>query len=177
MNLPDISNEANIFPPRKDIHYLFGVRWFVIIPRIVTIDSSLQPSPQYVTRIISQSAAELWPSYHTTLVESLHYKSRAYLFAGFAWAVLFRVRLFVIAGQHRHVIRISRDKTSNVEYKVEYCSGAELENAYGGGESKAATPLNQRKRKSGQGSTANEEDSFTESSGDSDIDMDTDLWV
>ncbi|KAL2144174.1 hypothetical protein VTI28DRAFT_9465 [Corynascus sepedonium] len=172
---PDIDNRANILPLRKDIHYLFDARWFVIIPRIGTTDSSLQPSPQYVTHIISQNAAELWPTYHTTLVGSLHAKSRAYLFARFAWAILFRVKLFVIAGLRRHVIRISRDEAGRIEYKAKYCTGAELQDAYGGGRSKVATPLNPRKRKSGQGSTANDKASFAKSSGDSDSDMvDTD---
>ncbi|KAL2192915.1 hypothetical protein P885DRAFT_72655 [Corynascus similis CBS 632.67] len=147
----DIDNRANILPLRKDIHYAFDARWFVIIPRIVTTNPSLQPSPQYVTHIISPNAAELWPTYHTTL-------------------------LFVIAGRRRHVIRISRDEAGNIEYKTEYCTGTELENLYGSGGSKAATPL--YSRKSGRGSTAYDEASFAESSGDSDIDMeDTDsVW-
>ncbi|KAK4246086.1 hypothetical protein C7999DRAFT_42400 [Corynascus novoguineensis] len=174
----DIDNRANILPLRKNIHYSFDARWFVIIPRIVTTNSSLQPSPQYVTHIISPNAAELWPTYHTTLVGSLYTKSYAYLFARFAWAILHRIKLFVIAGRRRHVIRISRDEAGNIEYKTEYCTGTELENLYGSGGSKAATPLYPRKRKSGRGSTAHDEVIFAESSGDSDIDMeDTDsLW-
>ncbi|KAL2142495.1 hypothetical protein VTI28DRAFT_1097 [Corynascus sepedonium] len=169
VGLSDIDNKANILPLRKDIHYSFDARWFVIIPRIVTTSSSLQPSSRYVTYIISRDAAELWPTYHTTLVGALHTNSRAYLFARFAWAILFRIRLFVIADRRRHVIRISRDEAGNIEYKTQYCTGAELENAYGGGGPKAATPL--YPRKSGQGSTANDEASFAESSGDSDADM------
>ncbi|KAK3362452.1 hypothetical protein B0T25DRAFT_586752 [Lasiosphaeria hispida] len=103
---------------------------------------------KYVTHIISRSAAELWPTYHTTLVESLHSDSRAYLFARFAWAILFRIKLFVTAGRHRHVIRLYRDQTGVIEYKTEYCTGTELQNADGGGGSKTATPLNPRKRNS-----------------------------
>ncbi|KAK4155532.1 hypothetical protein C8A00DRAFT_13439 [Chaetomidium leptoderma] len=176
--LPDIDNGANILPLRKDIHYSFDARWFVIVPRIVTTNSSLTPSLQYVTHIISRDAAELWPAYHLALVESLRTDSRAYLFARFAWAILFQVKLFVIAGRSRHVIRVSRDEAGDVKYETESCTGTELENAYGGGGSKAATPLIPRKRRSGQGSTAKDEASFTELSGDSDTDMEnTDsLW-
>ena len=178
VGLPDIDNRANILPLRKDIHYSFDARWFVIVPRIVTTDSSLRPSTQYATHIISRDAAELWPIYHTALVESLHFESRAYLFARFAWAILFRIKLFVIAGRLRHVIRISRDEAGDAKYKTEYCAGTELEKAYGGGGSKAATPLNPKKRRSGQGSTVSDEASFIDSSRDSDTDMeDTDgLW-
>lgn len=144
---------------------------------MVTTNSSLQPSPQYVTHIISRSAAELWPTYHTTLVESLHSDSRAYLFARFAWAILFRIKLFVTAGRHRHVIRLYRDQTGVIEYKTEYCTGTELQNADGGGGSKTATPLNPRKRNSRKVSIANRDADFVESSENSDTDMeDTDFW-
>jgi len=172
--LPNIDNSANILPLRKDIHFTFDDQWFVIVPKIVTIDSSLQPSRQYVTHIISRSAAELWPTYHNTLVGSLRFDSRAYLFARFAWAVIFRTKLFVIAGQPRQVIQISRNPAGNVEgYKTKFSTGKELEQAYGGGGSKAATPVT-KKRKSENGSTENDEDIFADSSGD---DMeDTDFW-
>jgi hypothetical protein len=178
VGLPDIDNGANILLLRKDIHYSFDTPWFVIVPRIVTTNSSLAPSLQYVTHIISRDAAELWPAYHLALVESLPTDSRAYLFARFAWAILFQVKLFVIAGRRRHVIRVSRDEAGDVKYETESCTGTELENAYGGGGSKSATPLIPGKRRSGQGSTANDEASFAELSGDSDTDMqDTDsLW-
>ncbi|KAK0717219.1 hypothetical protein B0T26DRAFT_709119 [Lasiosphaeria miniovina] len=172
----DINNQGNLLPLRKDIHYSFNARWFVIVPRIVTIDSSLHPSLQYVTHIISESAAEVWATYHTTLVESLHDQSRAYLFARFAWAILFRAKLFVIAGQRRHVIRVSRDADGKIEHKTMSCTGIELRNAYGGGGSKTATPLHLRKKRSVQGSPKESEDSFTELYGDSDTDMDDMDW-
>ncbi|KAK0713847.1 hypothetical protein B0T26DRAFT_742347 [Lasiosphaeria miniovina] len=147
----DINNQGNLLPMRKDLHYYpFNARWFIIIPKV--------------------------PTCHNTLVESLHFKSRAYLFARFAWAILFRANLFVIAGQDRQIIQVSRDKSSNVEYKTKYCTGEDLENAYGGGGSKTATPLHPRKNRSGQGSAKESEDSFTESSGDSDTNMDDMDW-
>ncbi|KAK0657765.1 hypothetical protein B0T16DRAFT_425889 [Cercophora newfieldiana] len=149
VGLPDIDNKANLLPHRKDIHYSFDTRWFVIVPKMVTTDSSLQTSPQY----------------------SIHPKSQAYLFARFAWAILFRVKLFVIAGEPRHVIRVARTPAGTKKYKTEHCSGAELENAYGGRGSEAVTPLYVRKRRSAQASTATDQDGFSESSGDSDTNM------
>ncbi|KAK4146081.1 uncharacterized protein C8A04DRAFT_35347 [Dichotomopilus funicola] len=178
VGLPDIDNRANILPLRKDIHYSFDARWFVIVPRMVTTNSSLMPSLQYVTHIISRDAAELWPAYHLALVESLRTDSRAYLFARFAWAILFQVKLFVTAGRRRHVIQVSRDEAGDAKYEAKFRTGTELEKAYGGGGSKTATPLIPKKRGSGQGSTANDEASFAELSGDSDTDIqDVDsLW-
>jgi hypothetical protein len=167
MDLGDIDNKANILPLRKDIHYCFDNRWFLIVPKIGKVETQPASSPQYVTHIISSSAAELWPIYHNTLVESLHPKSRDYLFARFAWAVLFRVKGFVVAGLPRYVIRLYRDENGKIEYKAERCTGRVLRIEYGGGGSQTATPL---KRKCGLGSRVDEEN-LAESSEDSDISM------
>jgi hypothetical protein len=174
-SLPDMNNRANILPLRKDIYHCFDNRWFVIIPKMTNIvPGSTTPSIQYITNIISQDAAELWPAYHNTLVGSLHTKSPAYLFARFAWAILFRVTLFVISGYPRQVVRIHRDAKGKIEYKAEKCSGTMLSSMYGGGGSLAATP---QKGMSIQGSTAGEEEIPVESSGDdSDMDTDDNLW-
>jgi len=138
--LRDIDNQANILPLRKDIYHCFDNRWFVIVPKIAKVETgSATPSIRYVTHIISRDAAELWPTYHNTLVESLRNSSRAYLFARFAWAILFRVKLFVINGYPRHVIRIYKDEESAIEYKAEHCTGKMLSSEYGGGGSQAAT--------------------------------------
>ena len=91
--LLDIDNLANILPLKKDMHHCFDNRWFVIVPNIVEVEgisatTSPQPLPQYVTHIISSDANELWPTCHNILVQSLNGRSRAYLFAHFAWAIL-----------------------------------------------------------------------------------------
>jgi hypothetical protein len=175
--LPDIDNKANILLLRKDIYYCFDNRQFVIIPKVSKVETeSTIPSIQYVTHIISRDAAGLWPIYHNTLVESLHNSSRAYLFARFAWAILFRTKLFAINGRSRYVIRIHKDKEGEISYKAEHCTGKMLSSEYGGGGSQAATP---KKRKYEPGSIANDEENPVESSGeDSDISIEeTDnLW-
>jgi hypothetical protein len=177
VDLPDIDNRANILPLRKDIHHCFDNRWFVIVPKIAKVENgSVAPSIQYVTHIITRSATGLWPMYQNTLVESLHVGSRAYLFARFAWAILLRVKLFVINGCPRYIIRIHKDIEGGVKYEAEHCTGKMLSAEYGGGGSQAATP---KKRKSEPGSTANDEENPVESSGeDSDISIEeTDgLW-
>ncbi len=82
----------------------------------------------------------MWPTYHTVLVGSLPTHSEAYLFARFAWAVIFQTKPFVIEGQRRHIFRICRDEAGETKYKKEYRTRAELEEAYGDGGSKTATP-------------------------------------
>ncbi|RMZ92622.1 hypothetical protein DV736_g173, partial [Chaetothyriales sp. CBS 134916] len=102
--------------------------------------------------------------------------SSAYLFARFAWAILFKVKLFVIEGQRRYIIRLSGDvKTGKIDYKTESRTGNELKNLYGGGGSKTATP---KKRKSGQGSTVDQENTAELSDEDSDTSMEEtdDIW-
>ncbi|KAF4634867.1 hypothetical protein G7Y89_g3244 [Cudoniella acicularis] len=175
--LPDIDNRVNILPLRKDIHHCFDNRWFVIVPKITKVETgSATPSIQYITHIISRDATEIWPIYHNTLIESLHSSSRAYLFARFAWAILFRVKSFVIDGRPRHVIQIHKDEEGEIEYKAEYCTSMMLSSKYGGGGSQAATP---KKRKSGLGSVADDEENpIGSSSEDSDISIEEmdDLW-
>jgi HNH endonuclease len=171
MGLSDIDNRRNILLLRKDIHHCFDNRWFVIVPKIATVETgSATPSIRYVVHIISQDAVGFWPIYHNTLVGSLCNNHRAYLFARFAWAIFFRVKLFVIKGRPRYIIRIHKDEEGEIEYKVEHCPGKMLSSEYGGGGSQAATP---KKRKSGPDSIANDEENPIESSSeDSDISID-----
>ncbi|KAH6614476.1 hypothetical protein B0J18DRAFT_301456 [Chaetomium sp. MPI-SDFR-AT-0129] len=129
--LRDIDNKTNRLPLRSDIRTVFDNRWFVIVPKVFTTGSSIQQPPEYVTHIMVGEAWELWPTHHNTVVQSLHRCSREYLFARFAWTILFQVRMFVIGGRHRHVIRRVTTADEEREYKVQYCSGEELEEAYG----------------------------------------------
>jgi hypothetical protein len=177
LGLSDIVNRANVLPLRKDTHHCFDNQWFVIVPKITKVETgSAAPSIQYVTHIIAQDATELWPIYHNTLVQSFHDGSRAYLFARFAWAILFRVKTFVIQACPRYVIRIHKDEEGKVTYKSEHCTGKMLSSEYGGGGSQAATP---KRRKSEIGSTVNDKEDPVESSiEDSDISMKEtdDIW-
>lgn len=175
VGVADIDNGANILPLKQDIHHCFDDRWFVIVPKTIKVETgSATPSTQYITHIISRGAAELWPTYHNTLVQSLHYSSREYLFARFAWAILFRAKLFVIDGYPRHVIRIHKEEEGNIEYKAEYCPGKLLSSKYSGGRSQGATP----KRKFGQSAADDEENPLESSSEGSHFSMEeTDsLW-
>lgn len=97
---------------RKDIHYAFNNRWFVIVPKMVTTASSRESSrrntfsPRRLKTPSSLSlldgiyhllsAVKLWPTYHTTIVASIHGRSREFLFTRLAWAIIFQDKVFVI---------------------------------------------------------------------------------
>jgi hypothetical protein len=157
--LGDINNSANILPLRGDIHHCFDNRWLVIVPKLVTPSSH-----QYVTHLISQEAAELWPTWHDTLVQNIPINSTPFLFAHFAWAVLLGAKPFITMGVSRIVVRIVVKNEYQFERKIERLSGVQLEALYGDGDSKGCTPQNKRSRNS----LANDEDIMLESSDDED---------
>ena len=113
-------------------------------------------SPQYITYILQRDAAELWPIYHNTIVQHLDKAARPYLFARFAWAILFQAKKFITDGRSRHVIRIQTSDEDKIEYKDELLSGQQLQHEYGSGGSKGATP---RSKKSRTDSMVDDEDS------------------
>ncbi|KAL7627754.1 hypothetical protein AAE478_001949 [Parahypoxylon ruwenzoriense] len=173
--LGDIDNAANILPLRRDLHKCFDDRWFAIVPKIFEAGTSVgvtTSSPQYVTHILSNEAAELWPTYHHTIVQSLHNSSRPYLFARFAWAILLRVKPYITAGIPRDVTRVYiNNDERKTEYKAERLSGPQLERLYCGGGSKAAISKNATpsKRKRSARGKDNADEISTESSSE-DID-------
>jgi HNH endonuclease len=168
--LRNINNSANILPLKVDLHRCFDKRWFAIIPKSIEI-----PAPysfQYVTHILLQEAAELWPTYHNIPVQYLHKKAHYYLFARFAWAILLQVKPFIIAGFSRHVIRIQISGEDKINREEKFLNGSQLKAYYGGGGSKRATPLNKR---SGTGSMEDDDGDLIESpSEDGDLDIEND---
>jgi hypothetical protein len=168
--LRNIDDSANILPLKVDLHRCFNKRWFAIIPK--SIEISAPYSSQYVTHILLQEAAELWPTYHNTPVQYLHEKAHYYLFARFAWAILLQVKPFIIAGFSRHVIRIQISGEDKMDREEKFLNGSQLKAYYGGGGAKRATPLNKR---SGTGSMGDDDSDLIESpSEDGDLDMEND---
>lgn len=161
-----INNTANLIALTPGFHRAFDNRWFLIAPKIGGSHGSEQGStnsPQYVSHILSLEAKELWPAYHNTLVQYLHPDARPYLFARFAWSILFLIKGFVTDGDvSRNVKRIqSYAEDGSIVQQEEFLSGSQLSMNYGGGGSKSATP---RKRRTGTGSAA-----------DSDYEMSVDI--
>ncbi|KAK2793536.1 hypothetical protein FQN52_001122 [Onygenales sp. PD_12] len=149
--LGDIDNAANTIPLTPSIHRCFDKRWLVLIPKPSNTEAGGTPPTEFVTHILSESAAELWCDYHNSIVGDLDEHSRPYLFARFGWAVLLGVKPFITCGLPRNVIQLhtSTDASGEVErqeYKDEILRGAELLSKYGGGGggSKGATPGKRR---------------------------------
>ncbi|OXV12182.1 hypothetical protein Egran_00057, partial [Elaphomyces granulatus] len=170
IDLRDIDNDANIIRLRPDLHRYFDRRWWAIVPKVArAAETETHSPPQYVVHILSKTAAELWPTYHDCLVQYLHPDSRPYLFARFAWVILFSVKGFITAGNPRNVMRTHVSVDGKVEQKAEILSGF---NAYGGGGSKGATPSNKRKSRGG----AADEDDRSSSEDDDDV-WDVHTWL
>jgi HNH endonuclease len=168
--LHNIDDPANILSLKVDLHRCFDKRWFAIIPKSKEI--SAPHSSQYVTHILLDEAAELWPRYHNTTVQYLDEKSHYYLFARFAWTILLLVKPFIIAGFSRHVIRIQMSGEDKIIREEKFLNGSQLKTYYGGGGSKRAIPLNKR---SGTGSMGDNDGDLIESpSEDGDLDMEND---
>jgi hypothetical protein len=158
----DIDNPANMLGLTTHIHRTFDSRWLTIAPKV----SSVSSTPHYVSHILSTAAAELWPTFQNKLVQYIHPSSRPYLFARFAWSILLSVKPFITVGVARHVLRVHVEGES-IKHRTEFVSGPQLVAYYGGGGSKGATP---KKRRSGTGSFADNDESSMESPGeDNDI--------
>ncbi|EEQ84126.1 hypothetical protein, variant [Blastomyces dermatitidis ER-3] len=179
-NLGDIDDSANLVSLRPDIHKCFDNRWFVIVPKVAGGRDAPEVvtgtrSAHYVSHILSTAAAEYWPTYHNTIVQYLDSKSRPYLFARFAWAILLFVKPFVTAGDSRHVVRLQAStgvEDVELEWKAEFLSGAQLRASYSGGGLKSATSKKGRSALDALG----EDNDLAESSEDSDIGMENDIW-
>ena len=134
--LSEIDDFANLLGLRADLHSIFDVRMFAIVPR-----NSL-----LATHVLSNGAADYWPTHHNVPVRHLNIQSTPYLFARFAWAVLLGVKPFICQGPPRSVIQLQIDDKDMPSYPVEMLNGGQLTSKYGGGGSKDATPLGKRSR-------------------------------
>jgi hypothetical protein len=165
-----IHNSANILCLRRDIHTCFDNRLITILPKAF---APTPGSPQYIVHFLSNNdiAAEYWPTYHHCLVQYLHIRSRPYLFARFAWAILFHVKQFVTSGITRHVVVRTGGKDGKVEYDKKVLDGAQLIATYGGGGSRGSKASGKRSRTDSM--IEKDEDSLESSSEDWDMD---DTW-
>jgi hypothetical protein len=108
---------ANLLPIKVDVHKIFDAWGFAIVPKIAKAET--------FHYILSSHHAEFWPTHHDILVHNLRERSRPYLFARFAWAILLQVKNFIIAGQRRVVqLHAATDGEGfeTAEYKTEVLS-------------------------------------------------------
>ncbi len=118
----DINTPANLIPLRKDVLAVFDQRLF----------------PTYVAHILedSEQAGELESTLQNRPLQTLSKTAIPFLFARFAWAVIFSVKHFITKRIERKVIVYHSDKK---EYTTETMKGADLYQRYGGGGTKKAT--------------------------------------
>ena len=163
-----VHNPANILLLRRDIHTCFDNRFLTILPKAF---APTLGSPQYIVHFLSDNnvAAEYWSFYHHCLVQCLHPKSRPYLFARFAWAILLHVKNFVTGGIPRRVVVRIEGEDGSVEYDEKVLNGAQLIASYGGGGSRGSTASG-NKRSRTDSIMEEDEDSLESSSGDWDMD-------
>jgi hypothetical protein len=133
----DIDDPANIIILSPHIHRYFDNRSVVSVPKASRIDdieirSESRGSSQYVLHLMSDSVRELFPNFQNTLVQDARESSRPYLFARFAWTVLFSAKFFVTRGANRTVTRLYyTPEPGEAQYKSETLTGPELQMLYG----------------------------------------------
>ncbi|KAH8890487.1 hypothetical protein GQ53DRAFT_177621 [Thozetella sp. PMI_491] len=143
----NIDTPSNLISIRADLHTLFDQRWFVVFP-----------CPEYRVYVIQQRASRIVNDIHDVPV-CLSGVVAPFLFTRFAWAVLFAVKGFV-TGQQSRKVRVRNTKTTPGEpkYITTIMSGEELQIRYGGGGSKAATPISKRSRSLADDRSVNSDD-------------------
>jgi hypothetical protein len=127
----NVDNKANLTPLRSDIHSIFDARSMAIVPK-----ESL-----YVTTIMSDRAEHYFPQQHNVIVHGLHKHAREYLFARFAWIVIFSMKAFVCQGSDRRVIQISTpDPRKASIYNTAWVQASTLHAKYSGGGTQESGP-------------------------------------
>ncbi len=111
------------------------------------------------THILNKGAEHFWLKYQNKLVGNLRQTPREFLFARFAWAVIFAIESVVCSHYGRSVVQLISESNSTAPgWTVRNLSGEALFDKYGGGGSKEAAPFIKRKtrgrvRKIGDGSS------------------------
>lgn len=141
----DIDNKANLLYLKIDTRRCFDNRDWVIVPK----PTHSEPASVYAVHILTNDrpAAEFHRLFHNRQILYLQDSSKPYLSARFAWAILQGVKPFLLAGVPRNIIRVKvDDKEGTCTWETELVSAEVLEDQYGGGGSKGATPRKKRSR-------------------------------
>ncbi|KAG5301241.1 hypothetical protein I7I48_01190 [Histoplasma ohiense] len=130
----DIDNLANTVQLASHIHRSFDDRLMVIVPKLSEEGSDSGPVYRFVAHILQPRGEEFWSDYHNIIVQYLNRLSGPYLFARFAWAVLFLANPFILRRVPRSVIRVKRSPQGEVlGYEGTTLTGAQLQSLYGFG--------------------------------------------
>ncbi|POS68784.1 hypothetical protein DHEL01_v212821 [Diaporthe helianthi] len=140
----DTEDSANLTVLRADIHTWLDSRGWTIVPK----------ENRYIAHVLDPARAPEFFSWFHNVELGLSGGSPAteYLFARFAWTVIQLVKPFVMSPSPRAVVRVQADPEEEVKWMVETLQPAQLDDLYGGGGSKSASP---NKRKRNQSSAGN----------------------
>jgi hypothetical protein len=58
----DIDNSHNLVPLKVDMQKCFDKQWLTFVPKVAQPNTGVALSPQFVTYILMDDAAELWPT-------------------------------------------------------------------------------------------------------------------
>lgn len=134
---PKINMPPNLLPLDLSVHKTFDQWQFIIFPKTFKTESAgsgseagtsvgARPPLPFVTHILHRNSAEFWPMRHNFVVHSLHQDAGPYLFARFAWAILFGVKDFLLYQQDRHIILRVAGTHNISQYQKTWLSGEEI---------------------------------------------------
>lgn len=134
----DTEDSANLAVLRADVHTWLDARGWTIVPK----------ANRYIAHVLDPAQApEFFCWYHNVELRlSGGRQATEYLFARFAWTVIQLVKPFVMSLSPRAVVHVQTDPEKAVKWVVETMQPGQLDELYGGGGSRSASP-NKRKRK------------------------------
>jgi hypothetical protein len=146
--ITNIDDPRNIVILRADLHKEFDNRQWTIAPKPGHAISALpgqDPTFEYAVHVIGSApcASELRDIYHNVTLQNCRYIPRQCVLARFAWSVLYLIKPFLLCSVSR-VVRIlvldENDKDAPASYEAKKLTPNELDNRYGGGGSRSASP-------------------------------------
>lgn len=145
----DTEDSANMVSLRVDIHTWLDSRGWTIAPKPTGTDDG---SYRYIAHVFDTIQAPEFYRYHNVELRLPGRAAREYLFARFAWTVIQLVKPFLVSDCPRNVVRVQRDPQRATKWVVEKLARSELDNLYGGGGSRSASPNKKRKQSSARNS-------------------------
>lgn len=145
----DTEDSANLANLRGDIHTWLDARGWTIAPK-ATPDGY-----RYVANVLDTvQAPEFFSWYHNVQLRLSGRQPSEYIFARFAWTIIQLVKPFVLSLSPRAVVHVQTDPEKAVTWVVETMQFDQLDQLYGGGGSRSASPNKRRKQSSTRNSSA-----------------------
>lgn len=150
----DIDDSKNLFLLRADVHVCLDAHMFTLIPKLRVSKATANTEPTkthtYTLHVLADSCIQFTETFHNEPLPDLQGVAAEYLFARFAMAIFISIKPFICAGFKRSIARFMvKDETKGAENICEDVGGESLENQYGGGKSRNASPTKRTKTSGG----------------------------